>query len=181
MPENLLSNRNDVEKRKRLAMCSQVLARYFNDWRVIWPTHEVTKKQLAIYLQLLDGLSLRELEMGCREVGKTALTFPKPAEIIAASRMGLDEPLSGPTLLDYPEISDEERKSGAEITAEFKKRMGWDNQPKPEAPRKLQVMHPSKSWEEQKAELARRGYLTTEPHDPKCLCPQCRERRAARP
>ena len=40
---------------------------------------------MALYLEALESLSVNELEIGCAEVVKTALTFPKPAEIISAA------------------------------------------------------------------------------------------------
>jgi hypothetical protein len=180
MGQNPLNNRNDVANRKHLASCVKLLTMYFEKWKLVFPTHEVSKAQLAVYLEALKSLSTSELEDGCREVIKTALTFPKPAEIIAAAKVVGDDQgeYLGPKMLEYPEVPEEERKSADDITAEFKKRMGWDK-PNVSAPteKRIKVVPPTRSLEEQKAELVRRGFLTAKPHDPKCLCPDCQKRR----
>ena len=60
---------------------------------------------MAVYLEALENLSVNELEIGCAEVIKTALTFPKPAEIISASHAhAKDESFLGPPMIEYPEV-----------------------------------------------------------------------------
>ncbi len=155
--ENPLSNRNEAEKRKRLANFVKVLTGYFEKWKLVFPTHEISKEQLAVYLEALDDLSLLELLNGCREVIKTAANFPKPSEIIAAAKRVYEEPLSGPKMLEYQEISKEEREEALKATEAIKKALTAGSPAKP-APVK-RIVHVTKSIEEQKEELRKRGYI----------------------
>jgi len=127
-------------------------------------------------------LTIGELEDGCREVIKISLTFPKPAEIIAAARECTGEGFSGPPLLDYQDITDAEREAAfaenAEFTAKLKAQLGVGQVIKSPTPgHKITIVPPTRSLEEQKAELVRRGFLTGTPHHPGCLCPDCQKRR----
>lgn len=62
-----------------------MLEKYFRKWNAAFPTHEVTKLQMAVYLEALDDLSLDALEYGCREATRTAEQFPKPGHIHKAA------------------------------------------------------------------------------------------------
>jgi hypothetical protein len=158
MLENPLNNRNDVEKRKRLASYVKLLTQYFERWKLVFPTHEVSKEQLAVYLEAVKDLSINELGVGCREVIKTALTFPKPAEIIIAAKANYGEALSGPPLLEYPPISEDEREEALKFSEKLKETLLLEK-PKLEPPAKKRIAHVTKPIEQQKAELRKRGYL----------------------
>src|SRR5882724_575613 len=125
---SLLSNRSVSAKTEHLGKLTKVLVAYFKKWKLVFPTHEISKEQLGVYLQALSGLTIGELEDGCREVIKISLTFPKPAEIIAAARECTGEGFSGPPLLDYQDITDAEREAAfaenAEFTAKLKAQLG---------------------------------------------------------
>jgi hypothetical protein len=143
----------------------------------VFPTHEVSKEQLGVYLQALSQLSPAELEDGCREVIKTSVNFPKPAEIITAAKECTGaEPFYGPKMLTYAEVTDAEREAAlaenADFTAKLKAQLG-----KPQAGKEIKIVPPIRTLEEQKRELERRGYLTGQPHSPACLCPDCQKRR----
>lgn len=184
MEKNHLPRLNSVEEKRRLARLGNVLSRYFEKWMAVFQTHEVTKIQMAVYLEAVKDLSVGELEDGCREVIKTALTFPKPAEIIEAAKHQAKRSgeFLGPKMIEYPEITEEEREAAiaenADATAKLKAQLGKPEVIKsPAAGNKITTVPTTKSWEEQKRELERRGYLGTKPHDPRCLCPACRQRR----
>ena len=142
-----LSNRSASGKRNYYASCTKVLTSHFNKWRAVFPAHEVSQEQMSVYLEALSDLSLEELETGCREVLKTAMNFPKPAEIILAARAAREEQRhERPSYLDEPTNSE---KPG-----------WWDHwQEMLAAPRIQAINKPRRSLEEQKRILREKGFL----------------------
>ena len=142
-----LSNRSADAKRSYYAKCMKTLIAYFEKWRVVFPTHEVSKEQMAVYLEALSDLSLEELETGCREVLKRAMNFPKPAEIIQAAKAARDEQRhERPDYLDEP--------------ANAEKPGWWDHwQEMLAEPRVQAINKPRRSLEEQKQILREKGFL----------------------
>ncbi len=63
----------------------------------------------------------------------------------------------GPPLLEYPPITDEERAEALKFSEALKKQLAAI--PKPAEPKKLTIVPSTRSLEEQKAELRRRGFL----------------------
>lgn len=111
---------------------------------------------MAIYLEALQSLSLNELEVGCAEVIKTALNFPKPAEIISAAHSYTAEEYLGlgrPAYLNEPVPirSKEEQEECAKYSAALRKTL-------------LTVSEPFRDKDGN--------------HTAACLCMRCRRRRA---
>ena len=142
-----LSNRSADAKRSYYAKCTKTLNAYFSKWRVVFPTHEVSKEQMAVYLEVLSDLSLEELETGCREVLKRAMNFPKPAEIIQAAKAARNEQrYERPDYLDEPANAEKpEWREMIEATARSKAL--------PQPARR------QRSLEEQKQILREKGFL----------------------
>lgn len=83
---NLLRNANSEKEAKQLSECALVLSKHFKRWKLVFPTHQVSEMQMAIYLSVLrTKLSPGALDAACTKVLETAKTFPKPAEILEAS------------------------------------------------------------------------------------------------
>jgi hypothetical protein len=159
MSENPLSKRNDTERKERLAKSALVLTAYFKRWSLVFPTHEVSKDQLKVYLMDLDDLLPTELEIGCREASRVAEQFPKPGHIRRALHESLShrEEMLGPPRLEYPPVSEEERLEALKFSDKLKRELGI----KPAEPqgKKVRVFPPPKPIEQQKRELRERGYL----------------------
>jgi hypothetical protein len=160
MSENPLSKRNDVERKGRLAKSALVLTAYFKRWSLVFPTHEVSKDQLKVYLMDLDDLLPTELEIGCREASRTAEQFPKPGHIRRAlhENMSHREEMLGPPRLEYPPVSEEERLEALKFSEKLKKELGIKPMTQAEA-KKIRVFPPPKPIEQQKRELREKGYL----------------------
>lgn len=109
---NLSTNGASENRKKRLAKLALVLTQWFRKWGDAFPSHEVTKLQVATYLEALDDLTPEQLEIGCREATRTAEQFPKPGHIHAALyAVGWDEQRrERPSYLDESPISAEERE-----------------------------------------------------------------------
>jgi hypothetical protein len=162
MSENPLSKRNDVERKGRLAKSALVLTAYFKRWSLVFPTHEVSKDQLKVYLMDLDDLLPTELEIGCREASRTAEQFPKPGHIRRALReaVAYREELLGPPRIDYAPISEEERIEALKYSAALKEKLGLAKaEQRAEARKVVRTFPPPKPIEQQKRELREKGYL----------------------
>jgi hypothetical protein len=152
-PKNPSMKDADANRRKRLALCADVLTKWFTKWSEVFPTHEVTKIQMATYVEALDDLSVELIEAGCREATRTAEQFPKPGHIrkaiekIQAAQTVNDRVfLLGPPAEKYPEITQEERDAAIEYGEELKKQLAKEEKIK-------------RSAQEQIDELRKAGWL----------------------
>jgi hypothetical protein len=132
-----------------------VLTRWFEKWRPVYPTHPVTKRQIAAYAEALDDMTPEQIDIGCREAGRSAENFPKPGHIregFESSRQ--DTIYLGPPAIKYPEVSQEERDAALEerkvFTDALKKQLGE---------RKKRVIKPVKPIDQQLDDMRRKGYL----------------------
>lgn len=118
-----LSTSGGAENRKKsLAKLALVLAPWFQKWADAFPSHEVTKLQMATYLEALDDFTPGQLEIGCKEATRRAEQFPKPGHIRSAFyAVGWDEQRhERPAYLDDPPLSAEEREEGARYSQAFR-------------------------------------------------------------
>lgn len=113
--------------------------------------------QIAVYAEALKDLSPEVLEFGCAEASKTMERFPWPGHIRAGARMYRGAEYLGPALLEYPPITEEERAEALKVSEALKKKLGIPS--KPAEPKKLTIVPSTRSIEEQKAELRRKGFL----------------------
>jgi hypothetical protein len=126
------------------------------------------------------------MEAACRHVLATSEFMP----VVATIRQAVDvmrkesvgrEEYAGPRQLSYPPTTQAERDAAigdiAEFTAQLKARLGKPNAPLSPTGKEIKIVPPIRTHEQAKAELERRGYLSSKPHSPACLCPDCRKRR----
>lgn len=119
----------------------------------MFPSHPVTKVQIAGYVEALDDLTPEQIEIGCRKATRTATQFPKPGHIreaLSLSKIGDGEsPCVRPAYLDEPQtiLTPEDQKACDEYGAKLRAT--------------LKVVPPE--------------------HGPKCLCQKCRMRRNRQP
>ncbi len=140
-----------------------MLSRWFQKWADAFPTHEVTKLQIATYAEALDDLTPKGIELGCREATRTAEQFPKPGHIRAAYKAAHDnqDEFLGPRLDWNPELEKERierEKAFKKLLAEGKVERAVE----PVLPPKKKVIAPAKSVltiAEQKAVLRKKGFL----------------------
>jgi hypothetical protein len=162
-------NESDVDRMKRLAKSSVVLATWFRKWTNVFPTHEVTQKQILAYTEALDDLAPEQIDEGCREASRDAEQFPKPGHIrhaLEGAKVSAIPAVQfmGPPLIEYSEVTQEEREQALEAQREYteklKRHLGIGDRRVERKERKRFVFnHPVKSFEEQKEELRRRGHL----------------------
>lgn len=114
-----------------------------------------------VYVEALDDLSPEQLEFGCKEATRIAEQLPKPGHIRTAA--GAFRPKNdrseflGPAL-DWNPVLEMERIRRAE--AYQKALTNGEITPEPQKPKpKKRIAHVTKSIEEQKEELRKRGYL----------------------
>ena len=105
----VLTNGEDANQRKHFARSVEVLTRWFAKWTDAFPSHAVTRLQVATYVESLDDLSPEELDRGCREATRIAEQFPKPGHIRHALKQLEDIPRMRPAYLDEPTLSVSER------------------------------------------------------------------------
>ena len=156
---NPLKNDASENRRKHLGMCVSVLTKWFEKWIALPGSNQVSKVQLAVYAEALIDLSPEAIDFGCAEATRTAERFPWPGHIrtgAMAYRESRAEYL-GPPLLEYAEISDEERAEALKFSEALKKKLAIPA--KPAEQKKLTIVPSMRSLEEQKAELRRRGFL----------------------
>ncbi len=111
------------------------------------------------YAEDLADLTPEQLNAACIEARRTSEFMPVSATIRnCLSKMRSTEPVYlGPPLLEYPEITAEEREAALAFSEELKKKLG---SPEPKPNGKTLTVRPSMlSIEEQKDELRKRGYL----------------------
>lgn len=125
MVANLSTNAGNGSQKTHLAKLALVLTQWFRKWGDAFPSHEVTKLQVATYLEALDDLTPAQLEIGCREATRKAEQFPKPGHIrTALYSFGSDEQRhERPSYLDEPSISAEEREEAVRFSQAFRKTM----------------------------------------------------------
>jgi hypothetical protein len=99
-----------------------VLTQWFHKWADSFPSHEVTKLQVATYLEALDDLTPGQLEIGCRAATRKAEQFPKPGHIRSALyAAGSDEQRhERPGYLDETPLTAEEREEAATYSQAFR-------------------------------------------------------------
>lgn len=119
---NLSMNGGDDSRKQRLAKSAVVLTRWFRKWSDSFPSHDVTKLQMATYLEALDDLTPEQLEIGCREATRKAEQFPKPGHIRSALyAAGVDEQRhERPKYLDEAPLTPEEREEAATFSRAYR-------------------------------------------------------------
>lgn len=120
----------------------------------------VSELSVIAYAEDLADLTAEQLDAACKEARRTSEFMPVSATIRAAhEKMRATETvLLGVPLLEYPPITDEERAEALKFSEALKKQLGV-TPAKPAEPKKLTVEPSTRSFEEQKAELRRRGFL----------------------
>ena len=119
----------------------------------------ITELSVAAYAEDLADLTPEQLNTACIEARRTSEFMPVSATIRnCLSKIHSAEPVYlGPPLLEYPEITGEEREAALVFSEELKKKLGSPSQ-KIERP-KLTVRPSLLSLEEQKKILRERGLL----------------------
>lgn len=109
-------------RKQRLAKSAVVLTQWFRKWSDSFPSHDVTKLQMATYLEALDDLTPGQLEIGCREATRKAEQFPKPGHIRSALyAAGVDEQRhERPKYLDETPLTAEEREEAASFSKAYR-------------------------------------------------------------
>jgi hypothetical protein len=149
----------EENQRKRLAMCADVLSKWFLKWSEVFPTHEVTRMQIATYAEALDDLLPEELEIACRQATRTAEQFPKPGHIRKAleGTTPIDDTIYlGVPQISYPEPTPEEREEQRKAREEYAEKLREVVEP---AGPRFKIPQSQLSIEQQKEELKKRGYL----------------------
>ena len=157
-------NATSAAASQRLAKCGRILTEYFAKWQLAFPNYPAGAKMMAVYLEFLADLGPDCLAIGCREASLRMREFPKPGHIREA--IPSRQEYAGLPQLSYPEITQEERDRAIEITRplieELKRRLSVPNK-KPGGRlyggARLGARRPARSWEEQKAEARKRGFL----------------------
>lgn len=149
-------------RRQHLAKLALALEPWFRKWAAAFPTHAVSKLQMATYIEALDDMSPQGLDLGCREATRVAEQFPKPGHIrkglAVASNAGeyLGERADWKTL-NAPPIPQAERDAAIE---ECRSRLAHLT-PAPAKKEKARIIaRPSTlSIDEQKQRLRANGWL----------------------
>ncbi len=154
---NRSSRESEDGRKRRWALSCAVLAKWFDKWRLVFPTHEVTQRQILAYAEALDDLSPEMISAGCCEAGRTAEQFPKPGHIrraLEANYADTETISFGPPAITYPEVSQEERDAAIEERKGFmealKKQLGERNR---------RVIKPVKPIDQQLEDMRKGGYL----------------------
>jgi len=98
-----------VKTQKPSAARLLILAHWFERWGSVFQAQRITKELIDVYAEALSDLSPEQLETGCCEVTRSALQFPKPAEIRAALRRVEGLACTRPKYLDEPIPPESER------------------------------------------------------------------------
>lgn len=119
----------------------------------------ITELSVLAYAEDLADLTPEQLNAACIEARRTSEFMPVSATIRNCfSKLRSSEPLYlGPPLLQYPDITAEEREEALKFSEELKKKLGPPSQ-KSEQP-KLTVRPSLLSIEEQKKILREKGLL----------------------
>jgi hypothetical protein len=166
---NLSRREINDEASRRSRKCAEILTRWFAKWLAVFPNHPITKMQTAVYLEALSDLSPDQLEMACLAATQRAEQFPKPGHIRNAVQIDRSGEFLGPPLLEYPEISQEERDAavaecraqlGPEWARSLRKMDGRASIARPrDIPKKIPVRPSGLSVSQQKEILKSRGFL----------------------
>jgi hypothetical protein len=78
-------------------------------WADTFPSHVVTKLQIATYAEALADLAPGELDAACRLATRNATQFPKPGDIRNALKQLDNIPRTRPAYLDEPIAPESER------------------------------------------------------------------------
>jgi len=157
--QNRLQIETSGERRKNLAKSADVLSKFFRKWAVIFPNHPTGAQAVALYLETLNDLTPDQIEAGCREAAKTAEQFPKPGHIRAAVP-AVHSVFLGLPQLTYARISEEEREEALEYSAALRKMLVKTPQNAlAEKTKRLNVVPPRLTVDEQKEVLRKKGYL----------------------
>jgi hypothetical protein len=141
-----------------------VLARWFDKWRLAFPTHEVSQKQLLVYAEALDDLTPEMIDAGCREAGRTAEQFPKPGHIrraLEANYADTETICFGPPAEKYPEPTAEEKAEHLKWREHYAKleKEALAQRAKPPGKKRYNPPPPRMSLEDQKKILREKGFL----------------------
>lgn len=119
----------------------------------------ITELSVLAYAEDLADLTPAQLDAACIEARRTSEFMPVSATIRNCfSKLRSSEPLYlGPPLIEYPEITAEDREAALVFSEELKKKLGAPSQ-KNEQP-KITVRPSTLSIEEQKRILRERGLL----------------------
>lgn len=79
--KNLSKKETSENRRKNLAKCADVLAKFFQKWNLTFPNQKAGKALVAVYIECLQDLTPEQLEIGCAEASKDMEQFPKPGHI----------------------------------------------------------------------------------------------------
>lgn len=120
---------------------------------------------METYLEAFDDFSPEKLEYGCRESTRTAKQFPKPGHIREAAEgyrpKGDRSEYSGPALEWDPELERERQareRSFKAAVARGEEKPWTPPEPVPHGER-FKIAPSTKSLEEQKEELRKKGFL----------------------
>lgn len=119
----------------------------------------MSELSVLAYAEDLSDLTPEQLDAACIEARRTSAFMPVSATIRnCLSRIRSEAPVFlGPPLLEYPEITAEEREEALKFSEELKKKLG---PPDLKPGRKALTVRPSMlSIEEQKEKLRKLGYL----------------------
>jgi hypothetical protein len=119
----------------------------------------MSELSVLAYAEDLADLTPEQLDAACIEARRTSEFMPVSATIRnCLSRIhGSGQVYLGPPLLEYPEITAEEREAALVYSEELKEKLG---PPEPRPGRKALTVRPSVlSVEQQKEELRKRGFL----------------------
>lgn len=163
--QNRLKNESEDDRKKRLAQLALSLSKWFTKWGNVFQTHEVTQLQILSYVEALDDLTPEEVEIGCREAGRTAEQFPKPGHIRKAllSSEKPEKPPAMPLLgppLDWNPALERERIERQKLF-KYSLTMGGETSKEKESVlgQPKRIAYPPKSLEQQKEELRGKGWI----------------------
>lgn len=161
--QNRSRRETSAERTKNLAKSADVLSKHFRKWARAFPNQPIGRETVLVYLEALADLSPEQIDAGCANAIKTEEVFPKPGHIRAA--VPFDKSIFlGPPMLEYTEtLTPEEREEAIKESAKFRAAIQKQFEPKKPDPPTLKkippLATPTRSIEEQKAELRQRGFL----------------------
>ena len=119
----------------------------------------ITELSVLAYAEDLADLTPAQLDAACIEARRTSEFMPVSATIRNCfSKLRSSEPLYlGPPLIEYPEITAEDREAALVFSEELKKKLGAPSQKSERT--KITVRPSTLSFEEQKRILRERGLL----------------------
>ncbi len=147
---------------RRLAELLKRLTPWFAKWHETFPTHEVTTGQIKTYCEVLvDRLAPEHVDLACKWATQNSESFPKPVHILRGLTATVGEDSvqhNRPAYLDEPPNS--ENAEFMELMRSIGAEPPHPNYTRHEPPKKKEfTFAPTRSLEEQKADLRRRGWL----------------------